>query len=444
MKFTIDVGVLKPTVSALVRWGQGRSYSHFRYALLEAKDDGVELTFTTPLGTAHLSCDAVVSAVGSVGVDLEVFTKFLAPYKGKGWQLQVSFEPDPQTEDRHVFIGQFFEDGCKRNRLEWPLSEGGGLFCSPEWVPAPVLASGVIQEFQAPRPRLLSLLSGGTAAHSSVEQGTGTLHSAGLTVATDMVSVFTANAAWGIRSELWADGELGFDTGWLGEPRTMAVDAASLTRAQAIVGAFGGVEPWVVQLAEAGPIRLCPEAARGDAWVTVIPAEDPIALPEMLDQLRAAKPSGSTTKITGSVAVNRRTGTGLRSILADLAILEAYGRDGDTNWTVALEESGLIIEVPSTLHVGAVVVVPWVCAPTVEVMRIVNGPRLVALLKALTVNTEADGTVEISFWSDGELERFYLKTHSAKGEAADAVLAPMSGEPRRVERAVETKQLVEA
>lgn len=445
MHFTIDVGALKPTVTALVRWGQGHSYSTFRHALLEAKDDGLGITYTTPLGTAYLSCDALVAAEGSIGVDLEVFSKFLAPYKGKGWQLQLCFEPDPKTEDRHVFTGQFFEDGCKRNRLEWPLSDGAtGLFCSPDWVPDPVLASGVIQEFQVPRPRLVSLLSSGIAAHSSVEQGTSTLHSAGITVAADVVSVFSANASWGIRSELWADADLGFDTGWREEPRTVAVSAASLTRAQAIVGAFGGVEPWVVELPEAGPIRLCPKAAREDAWVTVNQADDPIALPEMLDELRAAKPSASTEKVTGSLAMNRRTFGGLRALLADLSILEAYARDGDTNWTLAFGESGLVVEVPSTLHVGGAVMVPWVSAPKGELVRIVNGSRLVALLKALTTNSEPDGTVDISFWSDGELERFYLKTHSPKGEAADAVLAPMSGEPRRVESAIEIKQTVGA
>jgi hypothetical protein len=451
LKFTVGVGFLKPTVAALVRWGQGRSYAHFRHALLEAKGDLVSLTYTTPLGTAHLTCDAEVEADGSAGVDLEVFGKFLAPYKGKGWELRLSFEPDPKTEDRHVFAGQFFEEGCKRNRVEWPYTDNGnGMFCSPDWVPPPVLQSGVIQEFQAPRPRLLSLLGNGIAAHSAVEKGVAALHSAGLTVAADMASVFTANAVWGIRSELWADGELGFDTGWAGEPSTVSVEAESLSRARLLVDSFGGVEPWVVQVPEAGPIRLCPEVDREAAWVTVKEASDPIALPQMLDELRGAKPGAGTTKVTGSVALNQRAFGGLRSVLMDLAILEAYGREDEAaqNWTVLFQESGLVIEAPSPFHIGAGVVVPWAKAPQTELVRIVNGPKLVALLKALTVATEPDGEIEVSFWSDGELERLYFRTSSPKGEAADAVLMPMSGEPRRVAgmaaREVEDKKPVGA
>ena len=428
---------MKATVNALVRWGQGRTYGNFRQALLEAKDGEVSLTYTGTLGTAYLSLDAEVDSEGSAGLTLETFAKFLAPYKGKGWELELRFEPDPKTEDRHVFRGQFFEDGCKRNSLEWPYTENAnGMFCSPDWVPAPVLQSGVIKEFQAPRPRLLDLLGSGLAAHSQVEKGVSALHSAGITVAADVASVFTANYAWGIRSELWADGELGFDTGWAGEPQTVAVAAESLLRARVIIDAFGGVDPWVVQVPESGPLRLCPASAPDDAWVTVKDAADPIALPEVLDTLRQAKASKGITKLTGTIPVNQKTFGGLRPVLTDLALLTAYGaEDSDAqNWTVAFTEEHLVLEAPSALHIGTAFHLPWARAPKGELVRIVNGPKMAALFKALTATTEPDGEVEVSFWADevADLERLYFRTSSPKGESADAVLMPMSGTPKRV------------
>jgi len=444
------VAPLKATVSALARWGQGRNHQTFRHALLEIQDGLLALTFTTTLGTAHLRCDAEVEAPGSVGVDLEAFSKFLSPYKGKGWGLELSFEPDPKTEDRHVFRGQFFEEGCKRNSLEWPYTDNAsGMFCDPDWVPAPVAQSGVIREFQAPRPRLLDLLGSGLAAHSSVEQSTNELHSAGLVVAKDMAAAFTANSAWGIRSQLWADGELGFDTGWEGEPRSVAVDAESLQRSRVIIDAFGGVEPWLVQVPEAGPLRLCPASAPDDAWVMVKEATDPIALPELLDTLRKAKQVKGITKVTGTFPINQRTFGGLRPVLTDLAILSAYeAEDPDAGtWALVMTPEALIFEATSSLHIGTAFQLPWATPPKGEVTRAISGKKFSALLKALTTSCEPDGEVELSFWADeaGDLERFYLRTSSAKGESADALLCPMSVTPRRLaEMKAEPKTLVGA
>ena len=437
MRFRAEVASLKATVGALVRWGQGRTYGNFRHALLEAKDGVLSLTYTGTLGTAFLSLDGEVEAPGSVGLELETFSKFLSPYKGKGWELEVRFEPDPKTEDRHVFRGQFFQEGCKRNALEWPYTDAAsGMFCSPDWVPAPVLQSGVIKEFRAPRPRLLDLLGSGLAAHSLVEKGVSELHSAGITVAADVAAVFTANYAWGIRSELWADGELGFDTGWAGESQTVAVAAESLMRARVIIDAFGGVDPWVVQVPESGPLRLCPASAPDDAWVTVKDAADPIALPEVLDTLRQAKASKGITKLTGTIPLNQKTFGGLRPLFTDLALLAAYGaEDSDAqNWTVSFTKKHLVVEAPSALHIGAAFQLPWASPPKGELVRIVNGPKLTALLKALTASCEPDGEVEVSFWADevADLERLYFRTSSPKGESADALLMPTSGEPRRV------------
>ena len=61
-------------------------------------------------------------------------------------------------------------------------------------------------------------------------------------------------------------------------------------------------------------------------------------------------------------------------------------------------------------------------------------PKMEALFKALTATTEPDGEVEVSFWADevADLERLYFRTSSPKGESADALLMPTSGEPRRV------------
>ena len=445
MRFTADLGALKPTVGALVRWGQGKTFSHFRHALLEVGDGSVGLTYTTPLGTAHLTCDADVESEGTFGVDIEMFHKFLSPYRGKGWELRLTFEPDLRTEDRQIFEGQFFEEGCKRNRVEWPFStDARAVFCDPDWVPEPIQQRGVINEFLAPRPRLLSLLSNGTAAHSQVEQSMETLHSAGFVVAADVAAVYTANSAWGIRSELWADGELGFNTGWTSEPRTVSVDAESLSRARLIVDAFGGVEPWAVQVSEHGPLRLCPISGRKEAWVLVKEANDPLDVPSLLDELRAARASKDVVKVTGSFALNQRTSSGLRSVLTDLEVLDAYGRvDQEAQvWTMAIEPQGLTLEATSSMHVGAQFVIDWVRAPEKRVVRNISGPRLASLLKAVTANAEPDAEVEVSFWSSGDLERLYFRTSCPKGEAADALLAPMSGEPRRL--ADMTKQLVEA
>jgi len=440
LRFRVDVAALRATFGALNRWGQGRTYKHFRHAQLQVDGEGIlRITYTSELGTAFLSCDAEVETPGECGVDVELFCKFLSPYKGKGWELQLSFEPDPKTEDRHLVRGQFFEGGCKRNQIEWPFVQGAAsLFCSSDWVPQPVLASGVVREFRVPRPRLLQLLSSGGAAHTTVEKSVQQLHSAGLSVAADVASVFTANAAWGIRSQLWADGELGFDTGWAGEPQSLSVDAESLLRSQVIVDAFGGVDAWVIQVPESGPLKFCPAAAPEEAWVSVKEAEDPIALPELLDQLRAAKPSKGVTKLSGTIPLNRRIELSLRSVLLELEALQAYRAvDSDADcWTVSFESDALVLEVPSQMHIGAVCRLPWRSPPKGELVRCISGVRLQSLLKALTANTEPDGEIEVCFWADeaGDLERFYFASSSPKGNACDAVLMPMSraGGPVRV------------
>lgn len=446
MRFRTDVSVLKPTVRTLTRWAQGSAYTHFRHAEMRVENGLLRFTMTTPLGTAHLSCDAEVDLSGAVGVDINLFAKFLAPVKGNGWELDLSLEPDPEVEGRQLFVARFREDGCKRSTFNWPYTgRSSEFFTNTDWVPEPVSPSGVVREFRAPRPRLLQLLQAGLSAHSLVEKNTTELHTAGLTVAADMAAAYTLNAKWGVRAQLWADGDLGFSTGWEGEPETLSLDAMSLAKATGIVDAFGGVDPWVVQVPEKGPIRLCPASAPTDAWVTVPQMEAAVNLPELLDEVRSSKDGrGGMTYMVGTVALNSPTFGKLRSLITELEILAAYAaadKDADI-WTLAFEENHLVIEAISTLHIGAGVRIPWVdTIPTRAVVRSVSGKCLLAALKAVTSASEPDALVSFNFWASDhlDLERFYLSTASEKGEAADALVMPYQRDGGQVRLAEMTK-----
>ena len=174
MRFTVEVGALKPAIKTLARWAQGSQYHHFRHAELEAQGDLLRLTMTTPLGSAHLSIDADVAQEGSIGLDIELFSKILAPVRGKDWDLSLSLEPDPEVEGRQLFVARFREDGCKRNSMHWPYTgRRGEVFTNTEWVPQPIEPSGVIKEFRAPRPRLLQLVQSGLAGSQHGGEGNG-------------------------------------------------------------------------------------------------------------------------------------------------------------------------------------------------------------------------------------------------------------------------------
>lgn len=445
MRFTTDVGVLKPTVRTLARWAQGSAYASFRHAEMKAEDGLLHITMTTPLGTAHLSCDAEVELPGTIGVDIATFAKVLAPMKGNNWEMNLSLEPDPEVEGRQLFVARFREDGCKRNTIVWPYTgRHAEVFTNTDWVPAPVVPSGVVREFLAPRPRLLQLLQAGLAAHSQVEKGVEELHSAGLTVAADMAAAFTLNAKWGVRAQLWADGDLGFNTGWDGDPETLSLDAMSLSRAAGVVDAFGGVDPWIVQVPDKGPIRLCPAAAPTDAWVTVPQVDAAVNLPELLDEVRqSANQFDGITRVTGGIRLNHPTAGKLRNLITDLETLGAYAAaDPDADiWTLAFEEDALVIEAISSLHIGAGVRLPWTGAPAGAVVRSVSGKCLLAAIKAITTTSEPDALVEVCFWASDhlDLERIYLATTSEKGESADALLMPYERDGGQVRLADMTK-----
>jgi hypothetical protein len=431
LRFRTDVGSLKPTVRTLARWSQGNAFQYFNNAELRAEGDLLHLTLTTPLGTAHLTVDAEVEVEGCVGVDIPTFSKFLAPIRGKDWELLLSLEPCPKVEGRQLFVANFREGGCKRSRFEWPYTgRRGELFTNTSEVPDPMEPKGVIREFRAPRPRLSQLLQAGLAAHSQVEQGISELHSAGLTVAADMAAAFSLNAKYGVRSQLFADGDLGFVTGWAGEEETISLDAQSLERALQIIEAFGGVAPWSIQVPERGPVRFCPSSSPTDAWVTVPQTIDVVNLPELLDEIRASKDENDgITKVEASIRLNQSNSGKLRSVITELEILSAYASADPlaNKLTLAFEADALVIEAISDLHLGGGVRIPWESAPHRELVRCVSSKCLVASIKAITLTSEPDATVDICFWASDhlDLERFYLSTSSEKGESADALLMPM-------------------
>ena len=138
---------------------------------------------------------------------------------------------------------------------------------------------------------------------------------------------------------------MGFNTAWEGEPQTLSLDAVSLGRAAGFLDAFGDNEPWIVQVPDSGPIRLCPVSDPSGAWVTVPQTSAAVDLPEVLDVIRASKGSDSVTKIEATIGLNRRVGEKkkFRSLISELEVLAAYGsadKEADI-LTVSMEEEAL-------------------------------------------------------------------------------------------------------